>query len=95
MAGAIAIGFVAFTIAGKRSYSMLGKEIKLPSSRHIDKRLVVGSLTFGAGWGLAGFCPGPALVAVGAGEIKAIVFVVAMIAGMAIFDVIERVRKQT
>ncbi len=95
MAGAIAIGFVAFTIAGKRSYSMLGKEMKLPSSRHIDKHLVVGSLTFGAGWGLAGFCPGPALVAVGAGEIKAIVFVVAMIAGMAIFDVIERVRKQT
>ncbi len=95
MAGAIAIGLVAFTVAGKRSYSMLGKEMKLPSSRHIDKRLVVGSLTFGAGWGLAGFCPGPALVAVGAGEIKAIVFVVAMIAGMAIFDVIERARKQT
>lgn len=95
MAGAIAIGFVAFTIAGKRSYSMLGKEMKLPSSRQIDKRLVVGSLTFGAGWGLAGFCPGPALVAVGAGEIKAIAFVVAMIAGMAIFDVIERARKQT
>ncbi len=95
MAGAIAIGFVAFTIAGKRSYSMLGKEMKLPSSRQIDKRLVVGSLTFGAGWGLAGFCPGPALVALGAGEIKAIAFVVAMIAGMALFDVIERARKQT
>lgn len=94
MAGAIAIGLVAFTIAGKRSYALLGKEINLPSSQHIDQRLVVGSLTFGAGWGLAGFCPGPALVAVGAGEIKAIVFVVAMIAGMTIFEFIERARNR-
>lgn len=94
MAGAIAVGLVAFTIAGKRSYSLLGKEMKLPSSRHIDQRLVVGSLTFGAGWGLAGFCPGPALVAVGAGEIKAIVFAIAMIAGMTIFEFIERARNR-
>lgn len=94
MAGAIAIGLVAFTIAGKRSYTLLGKEMNLPSGQHIDRRLVVGSLTFGAGWGLAGFCPGPALVAVGAGEIKAIVFVVAMIAGMTIFEFIERARNR-
>lgn len=94
MAGAIAVGLVAFSIAGKRSYSLLGKEIKLPSSQHIDQRLVVGSLTFGVGWGLAGFCPGPALVAVGAGEIKAIVFVGAMIVGMTIFEFIERARNR-
>lgn len=94
MAGAIAVGLVAFTIAGKRSHSLLGKEMKLPSTRLIDKRLVVGSLAFGAGWGLAGFCPGPALVALGAGEIKAIVFVIAMIAGMTIFEFIERARNR-
>jgi uncharacterized membrane protein YedE/YeeE len=61
----------------------------LPTVRHIDKRLVVGSLMFGAGWGVAGFCPGPAIVSAGAGQPKAIVFVVAMIAGMAIFEWLE------
>ncbi|MEX0603831.1 MAG: YeeE/YedE family protein [Marinobacter sp.] len=94
MTGAVAVGLVAFTIAGRWRYSMLGNEMKLPSNREIDKRLVIGSLTFGAGWGMAGFCPGPALVASGAGETKAVVFVAAMIAGMAAFEFIERARKR-
>ena len=58
----------------------------LPSSRDIDRRLILGSLAFGAGWGLAGFCPGPAIVSLGAGQPKAVVFVIAMIAGMALFE---------
>lgn len=93
MGGAIIVGLLAFTIARKRTLSFLGFDMKLPDNRRIDRRLVIGSLTFGAGWGLAGFCPGPGLVALGAGEAKAAVFVAAMIAGMAIFEMIERGRR--
>lgn len=82
MAGAIAVGAIGFAIAGKRTQTMLKAPMHLPTRRDIDRRLVIGSLLFGVGWGLAGFCPGPALVAVGAGAIKALVFVAAMMAGM-------------
>ena len=58
----------------------------------IDKRLVLGSTMFGVGWGLAGFCPGPALTALGMGEPKALLFVAAMLAGMGIYEVLERRR---
>lgn len=92
MAGAIFVGLFAFAIARRRTLSFLGFNMKLPDSNRIDPRLVVGSLMFGAGWGIAGFCPGPGLVALGAGEIKAAVFVASMIAGMVIFEIIERIR---
>ena len=94
MAGAIAVGLVAFFVARNRTVSFLGAEMKLPTARHIDRRLVVGSLVFGIGWGIAGFCPGPGLVALGMGEAKAIVFVAAMLLGMGMFEWLER-RKQT
>lgn len=84
MAGAVAVGIVAFFIARQRVVSFLGAPMKLPASRDIDRRLIGGSLLFGVGWGLAGFCPGPGLVALGMGEVKALVFVVAMLAGMAL-----------
>ena len=89
MAGAVAVGFVTFLFAGKRAQSLLGAPMQFPALRTIDVRLVLGSLAFGGGWGLAGFCPGPALVAIGAGEIKAVVFVVAMLCGMATFEWVE------
>ena len=92
MAGAIAVGFFAFLLAKKRRLSFLGAEMKLAPAGRIDRRLVAGSLLFGAGWGLAGFCPGPGLVALGMGEPKAAVFVLAMLAGMAIFELLERRR---
>lgn len=92
MGGAIMVGVVAFAVARKRTLSFLGYHMKMPSSTHIDKRLILGGLMFGIGWGIAGFCPGPGLVALGAGEIKAAVFVAAMVAGMGIFEVIERSR---
>ncbi|MEP3563378.1 MAG: DUF6691 family protein, partial [Marinobacter sp.] len=60
MGGAILVGLVAFTVAKKRTLSLLGFNMKLPTSTKIDKRLVGGSLMFGVGWGIAGFCPGPA-----------------------------------
>lgn len=90
MGGAILVSLGAFTLAKKRTTSLLGGAMRLPTSRDIDKRLVTGSLLFGAGWGLAGFCPGPALVSLGTGNPKAVVFVVAMLAGMALFEVLER-----
>ena len=91
MAGAIAVGLVAF--ARNRTVSFLGAEMKLPTARQIDRRIVGGSLLFGIGWGIAGFCPGPGLVALGMGEAKAAVFVAAMLLGMGIFELAER-RKQ-
>ena len=64
--------------------------MKLPPTTGIDRRLVGGSLLFGIGWGLAGLCPGPALVVAGLGSLKALGFVAAMLAGMAIFELLER-----
>jgi len=93
MAGAISVAAVAFGVARERTVSFLGVEMNLPKTRRIDRRLVAGSLMFGIGWGVAGFCPGPGLVALGMGEIKALVFVVAMLAGMGLYEVLER-RKQ-
>jgi uncharacterized membrane protein YedE/YeeE len=90
MAGAIAVGAMAFALAGRRSTSLIGAEMKLPAARAIDRRLLAGSLVFGIGWGIAGFCPGPGLVALGMGETKALIFVGAMLAGMALFELLER-----
>jgi uncharacterized membrane protein YedE/YeeE len=92
MAGAIAVGLIAFTFAGRRPQSLLGEPMRLPTRRDLDLPLMLGSLGFGVGWGLAGFCPGPALVALGAGETKALVFVAAMVGGMGIYELIERQR---
>jgi uncharacterized membrane protein YedE/YeeE len=93
MAGAIAVGSVAFLLVKNRTRSLLGAEMKLPTASHIDRRLVVGSALFGMGWGIAGFCPGPGLVALGMGESKALVFVAAMLAGMAVFELLEKRRQ--
>lgn len=90
MGGAIAVGFFAFALAGKRTTNFMGGALHLPKSTQIDKRLLIGGLTFGAGWGLAGFCPGPGIVSMGSGELKAAVFVAAMLLGMAIFEIAER-----
>lgn len=62
MAGAIVVAALAFAVAKKRTVSLLGAAMKLPASLDIDRRLVIGSVVFGIGWGVAGFCPGPGLV---------------------------------
>jgi len=92
MGAAIAVGAVAFAVARRRTRSFLGAAMRLPASRTIDRRLVLGSVLFGIGWGVAGFCPGPGLVAAGMGEVKALVFVAAMLAGMAGYELVERRR---
>jgi uncharacterized membrane protein YedE/YeeE len=93
MAGAIAVGFFAFALAKRRAQAFLGGAMRLPQRRDIDARLVGGSIVFGIGWGLAGFCPGPALVSLGSGEAKAAVFVAAMLAGMLAYTLLDRPRK--
>jgi uncharacterized membrane protein YedE/YeeE len=90
MLGAIAVGFFAFRVASGRTVSVLGDPMRLPVAQPVDRRLLLGSALFGVGWGVAGFCPGPALVALGMGEIKALVFVAAMLAGMGLFELLER-----
>lgn len=90
MAGAIAVGVAAFAVARRRTVSLLGEAMRLPTARDIDRRLVMGSVMFGVGWGLAGFCPGPALVALGMGEGGAVLFVLAMVAGMGVYELLER-----
>jgi len=90
MGGAILVGFFAFAFAKKRTTSFLGGALRLPTSTAIDKRLVIGGLLFGAGWGLAGFCPGPALVSMASGQAQALIFVAAMVVGMIGFEMIER-----
>ena len=90
MGGAIAVGFFAFGAAKKRTRNFLGGALHLPTSSDIDKRLILGALLFGAGWGLAGFCPGPGIVSMAAGQPKAAVFVVAMLAGMLVFEWMDR-----
>lgn len=90
MVGAITVGLAAFALARRRTSSALGLPMQMPTSRIIDVRLVAGSSMFGIGWGLAGFCPGPAIVALGAGYSKAAIFVIAMLAGMVLFELVER-----
>ena len=90
MGGAILVGVFAFALAKKRTTTLLGGAMQLPISNDIDKRLLAGSLLFGVGWGLAGFCPGPAIVSLGSGQPKAAVFVLAMLVGMALFEWSER-----
>lgn len=90
MGGAILVGAFAFALAKKRTTTFLGGALHLPDARDIDKRLLLGSLIFGVGWGLAGFCPGPAIVSLGAGQPKAVVFVLAMLAGMLLFELSEQ-----
>ena len=90
MGGAILVGLVAFRFAGKRERSLLGEAMRLPTASQIDRRLVLGGLAFGAGWGLAGFCPGPALASLTTGGSKALLFGGAMLAGMILFEILER-----
>ncbi|WP_343729180.1 DUF6691 family protein [Duganella sp.] len=87
MGGAIGVAFFAFRWAKSR-------HIPLPTGTNIDRRLIFGSLAFGAGWGIAGFCPGPALVALGMGLPKALVFIAAMLAGMGIYELVNRAQKR-
>lgn len=90
MGGAILIGLIAFTIAARRKRSLLGESMHLPVAKQVDVRLILGGLAFGAGWGLAGYCPGPAIASLLVGGEKVLIFTAAMIVGMGIFEWLER-----
>lgn len=92
MGGALIVSAAAFVLIRHRKRSLLDLPINLPTATAVTPRLLLGSATFGVGWGLAGFCPGPALVAAGAGIPKGIAFVAAMVVGMALFELFERRR---
>jgi uncharacterized membrane protein YedE/YeeE len=93
MGGAILIGSGGFALAKKRQRSLLGAPMHLPAATKLDKRLLLGSLAFGIGWGIAGFCPGPAIVSAAAGQPKAWIFLLAMLVGMTLYSIIERREK--
>jgi len=86
MGGAIAVGAVAFALARRRTTSWTGAHMEIPTSTVIDRRLLLGGVLFGAGWGIAGYCPGPAIVSASAGSMAALAFIAAMLVGMTIHD---------
>ncbi|WP_334187674.1 DUF6691 family protein [Noviherbaspirillum sp.] len=95
MGGALLVGSVAFPFLLKRPKSILGDALRLPTATQIDRRLVLGGLTFGVGWGLAGYCPGPSLASLAQGGIKPLLFFVAMLAGMALFELFEHIKAKS
>ena len=86
MGGAVIVGLAGFYVVSQRSEAFFGGALHIPTRRDITKPLLIGSFIFGAGWGIAGFCPGPALVSLGSGQLKALVFVIAMLIGMTICE---------
>ena len=90
MGGAVLVGSFVFSFAGNRTRSLLGDPMRLQTAVRIDRRLVLGSLTFRVGWGLAGYCPGPVLASLAPGGVKPMLFTAAMFAGMALFLLIDR-----
>ena len=94
MAVALAVALPAFQFAKGRDVSLFGAPMVLPTATAIDRPLVLGGALFGIGWGLAGLCPGPALVALVTGGAKAWIFGLAMLAGMAAHEVWRARRRQ-
>lgn len=92
MGGGLVVGSVGFALLKKRQVTLLGEPLNLPVSRKIDIRLIFGSVLFGIGWGITGICPGPGLVLLGAGIPEGVIYVVSLLAGMALYSVIEKCR---
>lgn len=90
MVGAVVTTALGTRLALRRRQPAFAERFEFPSERRLDKRLVAGSLLFGAGWGLAGVCPGPALVAMGSAKFGALLFVAAMLGGMALANGLGR-----
>lgn len=90
MVAAIGTAVLPFTWARRQTHSLLDAPMQLPQNKRLDRRLIGGSLLFGSGWGTAGICPGPALAILLSGHWQALVFVLAMLAGMLLFQLLER-----
>ncbi len=94
MGGAVCVGLFGFSLAKKKPYTFSGQTFHWPELSKVDRPLILGSLLFGAGWGLAGFCPGPALVSMATGNTKALIFVFAMLIGMVLFEHLDNRHKR-
>jgi len=94
MLGGITVATLAFRFATTQTQSFFGSAFQIPTTTQIDWRLIIGSLLFGIGWGLAGYCPGPALASIATGGSKPVVFTLAMLGGMAIFELLEFASKK-
>lgn len=92
MGGAIAVALLPFAWARRQPRSLLGAPMQLPQKRELDRRLILGSLVFGIGWGIAGICPGPGVAILLTGHWQAMLFVAAMLAGMLLYTALERQR---
>lgn len=90
MGGAVVVAFVGYRLVLKRERPILASEFQLPTRTKIDARLIVGPALFGIGWGLGGFCPGPALTSLGLAETGTLLFVPAMLVGMAAAKFVAR-----
>lgn len=86
LGGAVLVAFVGFRIMDRMQSPILSETFHVPKNRKIDAPLIIGSALFGTGWGLGGFCPGPAVASLSVGLTESFVFVLAMIVGMTLHD---------
>lgn len=93
MGGAVLLSFFAFRVSRNWRSSLFGRVIILSDLKMIDMKLIIGSAIFGIGWGLSGFCPGPAIASLASGEIKSFIFVAAMLIGMGLETLSQRMRQ--
>ena len=93
MGGALITTFIGYRFVLKRQAPLMAEEFLVPSSTRIDARLIGGSALFGVGWGIAGFCPGGALPALGTGKAEVLVFVAALITGILATRLIMRLSR--
>lgn len=92
MAGALAVTIIGYRVVLRRSHPLLAEEFHVPRRRDLDGRLLLGAALFGMGWGLVGYCPGPAIAGLTLGSGKVVAFVVAMLAGMAMYHLLFETR---
>ncbi|MDB5526504.1 MAG: protein of unknown function YeeE/YedE [Rhizobium sp.] len=90
LGGAVVVAMGGFAVMRRIKKPAFDKAFHLPSTDVIDRRLVIGSAIFGIGWGLGGFCPGPAMAALSLGSFKVAIFVIAMVMGMVVHDRMAR-----
>jgi uncharacterized protein len=82
MLGAIGVYFIAFQLTRKMRSPLLASQFSIPRRTDLDAQLILGAVIFGAGWGLGGFCPGPAITSIASGSLPVVVFVASMAAGI-------------
>lgn len=88
MGGALLVAAVGYQLIFRRHRPLFGSSFMVPTNRSIDRRLVMGAVMFGTGWGMSGLCPGPAIVGLATLNPSVVIFVIAMVVGMKLFDLV-------